>query len=280
MIFTDLQRLPSLGTEVFADGFGVHAGGGAFITAAHLSALGQNALLASMLPASPLLDLMREELVASGVDLALSATLPAGHGPQLTVAMVHSGERAFLSRKAGAAYPMMRAQDLAARNVRHLHVGEIASLLEQPDIIGLARSAGITISVDCGWDDTLDPHALRALAGMVDVFLPNEAEWDLVRELGLNESFAPTIIVKLGSKGARAITAQGHVDIPTEPLEAVDTTGAGDAFNAGFLASWLSGKDIETSVAAGNIRGANCLNVIGGVSLAAEELAGAGAMGK
>ena len=48
LIFTDLPRMPTMGTEVYAGGFGVHAGGGAFITAAHLAALGHPSALSAI----------------------------------------------------------------------------------------------------------------------------------------------------------------------------------------------------------------------------------------
>ncbi|MEL7344288.1 MAG: carbohydrate kinase family protein, partial [Pseudomonadota bacterium] len=201
MIFTGLPRLPSLGTEVFTEGFGTHAGGGAFITAAHMAALGHATSLATMLPSTPFSDLMRPELEASKVDLSLSGTLPEADGPQVTVAMVQSGDRAFLTRKAGPAFPALLAGDLARRGVKHLHIGELASLVAQPQIIDVARAQGMTISVDCSWDDALDAAALRPLAGKVDVFLPNEAEWAMMQEMGLAETFAPLSVIKQGAAG-------------------------------------------------------------------------------
>ena len=101
LIFTDLPRMPTPGTEGFTDGFGTHAGGGAFITAAHLAQLGHPSSLAAMLPASPFGDLMRPDLEASQVDLSLCAPLPAAEGPQVTVAMAHAADRSFLTRRSG-----------------------------------------------------------------------------------------------------------------------------------------------------------------------------------
>ncbi|MEL6208067.1 MAG: carbohydrate kinase family protein, partial [Pseudomonadota bacterium] len=148
LIFTDLPRLPTLGTEVFGAGFSVHPGGGAFITAAHLSELGHASSLASMLPSSPFAELVSGDLQASRIDLSLSGTLPASSGPQITVAMVEGGDRAFLTRRAGPALPKLSAAELAKHDFQHLHVGELASLLAEPGIIALARKMGMTISVD------------------------------------------------------------------------------------------------------------------------------------
>ena len=264
LIFTDLPRLPTLGTEVFAEGFGAHAGGGAFITAAHLSQLGHVSSLAAMLPSSPFADLMRGELEASGIDLSLSAPLPGAAGPQVTVAMAERGDRAFLTRRAGPAFPEISASDLAGREFRHLHVGELASLVEQPAIVDLARSAGMTVSADCSWDDALNAEALRPLVGAVDLFLPNEGEFAALGRMGLADGFAPLTVVKQGARGAVALAPEGRIEAPTVPLEAVDTTGAGDAFNAGFLSRWLAGAPIADCMAAGNARAAMTVKRSGG----------------
>ena len=264
LIFTDLPRLPTLGTEVFSDGFGMHAGGGAFITAAHLSMLGHRSALATMLPAPPFSDLVRPDLDASGVDLSLCTTLPASAGPQITVAMVEQGDRAFLTHRAGPPFPRLTAADLAQHGLRHVHVGELASLVAEPDLIPLARQTGMTISVDCSWDEAMTADDIRPLARTIDVFLPNEAEYDALRAMGLADSFAPVTIVKRGAAGATAITEAGTLDVPTTAIEAVDTTGAGDAFNAGFLSAWLTGQDMGDCLAAGNVQGAIAVQQSGG----------------
>ncbi len=264
LIFTDVPRLPSLGTEVFAGGFGVHPGGGAFITAAHLADLGHASALAAMLPAPPFADLVGAEIAASGVDLSLSQRLPAGSGPQITVAMAQGGDRAFLTRRAGPAFPKLSAHLLEECGASHLHIGELASLVAEPEIVALARSNGMTVSADCAWDDNLRADTLRPLTGLVDVFLPNEAEFAALRDIGVAEGFAPIIAIKRGAGGATAQSAEGDIDAPTSAIRAVDTTGAGDAFNAGFLSGWLTGAPLRECLEAGNSRGALCVRQRGG----------------
>ncbi len=280
LIFTDLPRFPSLGTEVFTDGFGTHAGGGAFITAAHLSALGHPSSLAAMLPSSPYSDLMRSELEASNVDLSLSASLPETAGPQITVAMSDGSDRAFLTRRAGPAIPPLSVNDIRRRNIKHLHVGELASLAAQPDVVDLAKSLGITLSVDCSWDDALDRAALEPLQGKVDLFLPNEVEWSRMQDLGMADGFATLTVIKRGAKGASALSPSGTVDVPTRPAEVLDSTGAGDAFNAGFLTRWLLGDDLTRCLNAGNARGALSLQRRGGFSAFAYDTSDVGVAGE
>ena len=54
------------------------------------------------------------------------------------------------------------------------------------------------------------------------------------------------------------------LEAPTEAVDAIDTTGAGDAFNAGFLSSWLQGAELKTCLDAGNARGALTVRRRGG----------------
>ncbi|MEM1267190.1 MAG: carbohydrate kinase family protein [Pseudomonadota bacterium] len=255
LIFTDVPRLPTLGTEIFAGGFGVHAGGGAYITAAHLAALGHASSLATMLPSSGFSDLIRGEIEASGVDLSLSASLEEAAGPQLTVSVVQDGDRAFLTKRAGPAFPPLALAEVERRGIAHIHIGELASLVAVPDIIPLARALGVTVSLDCGWDDGLDAAAAAPLIRSVDVFLPNEAEVAALRAHGVAEPLAPLTVIKRGATGAKAVSPAGSITVPTEPLRAVDTTGAGDAFNAGFLSAWLCAAPLEACLTAGNRRG-------------------------
>lgn len=267
LIFTDLPRMPTLGTEVFTEGFGAHAGGGAFITAAHLADLGHPSSLAAMLPASPFGDLMRPDLEASKVDLSLCAPLPAAEGPQITVAMGQAADRSFLTRRAGRAFPKITNDELSKHAFKHLHIGEIASLVAEPEILAVARAQGATISADCGWDDDFDPSALRPFLGMIDVFLPNETEMEALRSRGLGEEMAPVTVIKRGDLGATLLSRDETLTAPAVAANVVDTTGAGDAFNAGFLSSWLSGAPPQTCLAAGNRRGALAVRTSGGFAL-------------
>lgn len=264
LIFTDVLRMPSLGTEVFAGGFGLHAGGGAYITAAHFAWLGHHAALSSFLPNPPFRDLVVTEVQGAGVDLSLCKPSEKDHDPQVTVAIVANGDRAFITRNAGAPAPELRAQDIARIGARHVHVGELASLCACPELLPAAREAGASISLDCGWDETLTADQIGGLIAGVDVFLPNEGEVAHLRAIGVSEPFAPLTVIKRGAQGATAISREGELSAAAEPAHVVDTTGAGDAFNAGFVSAWLSGRDLRDSLRAGNAMGARAIAGRGG----------------
>ncbi|UUP16610.1 carbohydrate kinase family protein [Nitratireductor thuwali] len=265
LIFTELPKMPTLGEEVFAGGLSVKPGGGAFITAACMAALGRPVSLASALPSGPFAVALMADLEASGVDLSTSAPSPDMLEPQITVAMASGNERAFLTRRSGPAVPAGFAATLATGRFGHLHIGELATLVEQPSLVPLARAAGLTISLDCSWDDAvLARDDLAALIGSVDIFLPNETEADRLGVASSPPPPAPLTVIKRGAEGSVAISAEGAVSAKVHPVEVIDSTGAGDAFNAGFIDAWLAGLPLERCLQAGNSCGAEAVTRVGG----------------
>lgn len=175
--------------------------------------------------------------------------------------MVGSAERSFVADR-GAADALSRADIKSAwfRGVDVLHLPAYSLLGEPLGSAGrwaaqLARMNGAAISVDLASSGPLlaagqqaaqallrsvAPDLLFATAGEAEALLGG---WALEGLL----AFAPVVVIKRGAQGA-SILARGEgatpirSDIATRPLFASDTTGAGDAFDAGFLAAWLEGR--------------------------------------
>lgn len=272
IIFTGLHDMPVLGRERFAEGVTIAAGGGAYITAAHLASLGRPSALLTRLGTDPLSGSLGPELEGSGIDLAF---VERSHdaGPQPTVALVKDGERAFVSRRAGTSRPASLEKALSAPDIAHLHIAEFATLKDNPDVIAMARDRGLTVSLDPSWDDQLirqDAGFFETCAG-VDVFLPNVEEGEaltgekspeaILRHL---QKHFPLVVLKRGEHGAMASRGSTCVSAEALPVVVVDTTGAGDAFNAGFLHSWLGTSDIQRSLAGGIKAGALSVQSAGG----------------
>ncbi|MFT4618919.1 MAG: sugar/nucleoside kinase (ribokinase family) [Sulfitobacter sp.] len=275
LIFTDVPRLPTMGTEVYAGGFGLHAGGGACITAAHLAAHGRQSHLSSFLPSGPFGPTMKSEIKAAGVHLDLSRGADPDLPLQVTAALVGTEDRAFVTNRAGPAAPRLRAEQLREAGIAHMHIGELATLIEMPELLNLARGAGLTVSLDCSWDESIVATDAAQLIAAVDVFLPNAAEAARLTEMGIVAPFAPLTVIKDGANGASAWKAGREVHVAAERVKPVDTTGAGDAFNAGFLHAWLDGRALAECLSAGNHAGARAIGMRGGFGpLVAAQTAG------
>ena len=273
LVFTGLGGLPVLGREIFADDVAIVPGGGAFITAAHLVALGRRASLVTRLGIDPLSSSLEGALAATGVDLGY-VERAADAGPQLTVAIVQPQDRAFLSRRAGHGRPATLAAALSAPEIRHLHIAEYATLAELPDVVPQAKGRGLTVSLDPSWDETLIHHpAFLDRCRGIDLFLPNVEEATAITRtedrdeaLDILSRHFPMVVLKQGAEGAVLAEGQDRIRLGAPKVPVVDTTGAGDAFNAGFLHSWLKGEGNQASLAAAIEAGSLSVQAAGGTA--------------
>lgn len=275
LVFTGLTGLPVLGRELFADDVAVVPGGGAFISAAHLVALGRDTSLVTRLGTDPLSAGLEGALAESGVDLTF-VERAADAGPQLTVAIVQPKDRAFLSRRAGHGRPATVDAALSSAGASHLHIAEYATLAENPEIVAKAKARGLTVSLDPSWDDALihSPAFIENCRG-VDLFLPNTEEASAITRATDHEKILdllvrhfPMVVLKKGSEGATLATADGERLSRSAPrVPVVDTTGAGDAFNAGFIDSWLAGRGYSASLDAAIEAGSLSVQAAGGATV-------------
>jgi len=258
LVFTGLDAMPEPGREHFARDVTLVPGGGAFITAAHLSGLGRPAALAARIGIDHFGRGLDGPLAASGVDLRW-LDRAADAGPQLTVAMAVDNDRAFLTRRAGRAEPATLDTALTSGLVRHMHIAELATLREIPDLARRAQRHGLTVSLDCSWDRAAidDPDILRLFDG-IDLFLPNEDEaMALTGAEAVDAALAflaarvPVVAVKLGANGAVAQAGKDVSRTAAPSVPVVDTTGAGDSFDAGFLDRWLASAPLDSCLSWG-----------------------------
>lgn len=251
LVLTGLKQLPRLGREDYADGVLIAPGGGVFITAAWLQALGRPVEIAAALGDDPASQAVAASLVQRGLASPLIERFQGG--PQLTVALAVDGDRAFASHRAGPSVPARLRQRLQARDIRHLHIAELATLLDAPWLVSEARKAGVSISLDIAWDDAAfaNPRAL-SLAATVDLIFPNREEAEALtglRDVPIETlmralmSEGATVVLKRDRDGASALGRHGGASGRALSAKVVDATGAGDAFAAGFLDSWLCATD-------------------------------------
>jgi sugar/nucleoside kinase (ribokinase family) len=125
------------------------------------------------------------------------------------------------------------------------------------------RARGIGTSWDFGWNDRLArDRAFLDLQSTVDWLFLNEDE---ARLYG-NQTRTDKIVVKRGARGATAVVDGREVASPAARAAVIDTTGAGDAFNAGFLAAVLRGAPVMQALRLGNYVGARSTEAVGGIA--------------
>ncbi|MGQ9568330.1 MAG: carbohydrate kinase family protein [Anaerolineae bacterium] len=190
-----------------------------------------------------------------------------------------AGDRAMLTYPGCIAALKVQEIDFSLlQQARHLHVGSF--FLQTGIREGLqalfpkAKEEGLTVSLDPGWDpeDTWD-GGLSRLLGDVDIFLPNENEaLSIARRTKVEDALAllachvPMVVVKLGAEGAIARAGQQVERVGTFAVEVVDTIGAGDSFDAGFLYGYLNKMSLFESLRIGCACGALSTTKVGGVA--------------
>ena len=222
---------------------------------------------------------MCDQLQAHGIDTSAVAVLPE-RSTGVTVVLSGRDDRAMLTF-AGTIGDLRRSvigADVLSRT-RHIHVSSYflqrTLAPELPALFREARDGEATTSLDPNWDPSGEwDNGLMALLPEVDVFLPNEVEALSMARISvvedaiarLRSAGAGTVVVKTAGQGAVAAQAGDAVAVAGIPTQVVDSTGAGDSFDAGFLAGFLGGQPLRRCLEIGNACGALSTRGIGGVS--------------
>jgi len=268
--------------ERVVDAVRLTIGSSSAIFACAMARLGLRTAIVGVVGDDALGRFMLESLAAHGIDVSACQVDPV-QSTGASVILTRGGDRAILTATGTIGTLDVRALpvDLVGR-ARHVHVGayflQRASWRHLPAFFRRAQLAGLTTSVDCNWDPSGRwDRGLGDLLPFTDVFMPNAAEAlhltgraqvdeaarDLARRRAafgpetLDAMRALTVAVKCGAKGAIAIRGEEVVTCPALPVNAVDATGAGDTFDAGFVFAWLSGltltQTLEFAVACGSL---------------------------
>lgn len=279
LVLTGENVAPAFGqVERLVDDAQLTIGGSAGIMACGAARLGLRTAFVGVVGDDLFGRFMIDALNERGVDTDGIVVDPGAH-TGLTVVLSRPGDRAILTFPGtiGALSADQVDTGLLA-SARHVHV---ASYFLQPSLAaGLprlfdqARAAGAATSIDPNWDpDELWDGGLRDLLGVTDVFLPNAEEAMRIADRTTTEQAAsalaelgPLVAVKLGAEGAMA-TRRGTGPIRCAALsgtEPVDTIGAGDSFDAGFLSGLLHGWSTRWALALGSACGSLSTRAIGG----------------
>lgn len=235
------------------------------ILAHNLAALGVSVGFITRLGGDVLGDLALRRLAERGVDLSRVKRIEHGTATGVTILLHHGARRRILTYP-GTMFEMTVSDldmDYLASG-RHFHLSSLfLHRALEPDLPGIFRhlkSAGLSLSLDTNDDpEGRWQNGLNELLGLVDIFLPNDDEArritgapDVESAAALLAQRVPTVVVKCGKNGAFVCTGRQQWTVPGELITPVDTIGAGDSFNAGFLSAWLRGESLESSAAFGN----------------------------
>ena len=251
-------------------------GGSGAILACGAARLGMRVAIAGVVGDDLFGSFVRQELNERGVNtrgIAVDPHRPTG----ITVVFSTPDDRAMLTATGtiGDLRGSLVDPDLL-RSSTHVHVSSYflqrALAPDLPDLFSEAHDLGLTTSVDQNWDPSGEwDGGLMDLLTQVDVFLPNEMEaMRLARISDLDQAVerlgarAGLVVVKAGGRGAIAAGSGQVLRQPAIAGDVVDTTGAGDSFDAGFLSAFVRGAPLEEALALANACGGLSARTSGG----------------
>lgn len=255
--------------ELLADRMMLTLGSSSAIVAHNLSALGRRVGFQSRIGDDPLGQIALERLQQGGVDVSHVRRVPGSTTTGLTVILHHEQWRNILTYSGTIAELSWDDLDLDyLADSRHFHFSSYylqrGLRPRAGQLFQKLKSKGLTISLDTNDDpDDRWEGDLHEILRHVDVFLPNEREAckaagteDLEDAIKKLSEQVPLLVVKLGKKGAIAQRGKERFTSPSKEVTPVDTVGAGDSFDAGFLHQFVHGADLQDCLASGNLAGA------------------------
>ncbi|MDF2668826.1 MAG: putative carbohydrate kinase [Paenibacillus sp.] len=278
LLISGLNSMPIVGREIIAEDSSIVLGSSTAITASWLAKLGLKVGIIGKVGKDAFADVVMEGLKANHIDtehVIVDESIRTG----LTISLSTAKDRALVTH-------MGSIEELTVENIdfslldqtKHIHVGSYflqhrlrAGL---PLLFAEAHKRGVTTSLDVGWDDTDNwDYGIADVLQATDIFLPNESEAtriagkeDVQEALMELAKHAKQVVIKCGAEGASGVLGEKYVQLAGFKVIPVDTTGAGDSFNAGFIYGFLNGHGLEKSILYGNACGSINVTHIGGAT--------------
>ena len=264
LILYGLPPKLELEREHLASDFSMTLGSSSAIFAHNISLLGSRVGFTSCIGSDPLGKFCVDRLSESGVDISGVKTL-SGENTGVTVILPSAKQRHILTYLGTTQNLQLAHLDFSyLRSASHFHLSSFFLLRalrpNLPELFLQMKQAGLTTSLDTNDDpENLWADDVKSVLKNVDVFLPNEEEArkltgasDVHSALDALSQIVPIVVIKCGSQGA--IAKRGHerfraAAVSTQP---VDTVGAGDSFNAGFLHKFILGANLQDCLEYGN----------------------------
>ena len=276
IVIPGVEKFPEPGQEDEVSVMETFVGGGAALFTLGVGKLGLHPVFQGEVGDDCYGELIRNKFRESHVDdslLTVSKELKTG----ISLSFTNEKDRSFLTyRGTNEKISISNVDVEKVKEAAHIHVTGYAGSINHNEYLELLKKikteTQATVSFDVGWDSTGEwKPEIRDLFPYIDVLFMNETE---AEHYGRKESaekaareFAKTAgmaVIKMGKKGSIAVKDGKLYQAAPYTVEAVDTTGAGDSFNAGFVYGFLRGKSMEECLRCGNGCGALSVTALGG----------------
>ena len=257
------SRMPAEHEKLVCAGLAAQAGGAAANTAYWLASIGVHAAMLGAVGADPFGALCLDSLRSAGVDVETVVTAEGENTGITCIFTDGRSKRMVTNRGANSRFPLQRAAQALAKGGRHLHAA-MNDAADCAELLRLAAAHGMTTSCECS--GLLLQEIPRA-----DLYFMNHDELCRLFESGepldawraLCGGRQAWVIITEGERGARAVSGDAAWIRPARAVTPVDRTGGGDAFNAGFLGSFLAGEPVPAALDAGLALAAEVIDGMG-----------------
>jgi sugar/nucleoside kinase (ribokinase family) len=275
LVFVDVP-FPEYEKEHLARDMRFTMGSSSAITAHNLSALGTRVGFIGKIGSDNFGEFMVRQLESGGVDCSGIINEP-GLKTGATIVLANSGHKALLTYLGAMANLTIDNIDWDfIKRARHLHLGcyylQTGIKSHVPALFEKAKSFGLTTSLDTNWDpDEKWGKDLDSVLEHTDIFLPNDAEAiQIANTENINDAIETlrkkvrVLAVKCGQNGGVVSVGEEQYRAPGYPVTVIETTGAGDSFNAGFIHKFMKQENWLSCLRFGNACGAIAVTEIGG----------------
>lgn len=269
LLYSGLKKLPNEGEEIYSNDFSLQLGGGVPATLINIGRLGIPAKIATELGNDIFSLFAAEQFNKYGVaplNLYKGSAMPLN----VTSAMITSNDRTFMSYGKGN----VEATDSALEKAYEMCRGAKVVIMQVGGFLPVyekLKNEGTILVFDCGWDDSLNLDAYKAYLAMADYYTPNQKEALKITNTDTSEKAAEVlsnyfnnVVIKLDKDGCLGMeNGKSFIVSPIPDVQCVDSTGAGDAFLAGFIYGLFYDYSFKDCIKFGNITGGKCVAKIG-----------------
>lgn len=268
LLYSGVSRIPQEGEEIYSSDFSMQLGGGIPATMISLARLGLKTKIVTELGEDYLSSFAKLRFTEDGaepINVYDGKKIPIN----ITTAMITKNDRAFMSygRQNSVTDDMLERAYKACENAKivEMQVGEYFPVYEK------LKQNGSILVFDCGYDENMSLKTYEKYLNLADYYTPNQKEAMMMTNTSSPEKAAlvlsdyfENVVVKLDSSGCLGMKAGECFKIKAiEEYQKVDSTGAGDAFLAGFIYGLYHGYDFQDCILLGNITGGHSVTAVG-----------------
>ncbi len=272
LLYKGFERLPKLGEELYCDEFSLQLGGGLPATLINLGRLGVSARIATELGQDMFSEFAKSKFQENGVEpvnLYDGDKIPLN----ITSAIILPEDRTFFTYGKGSIDPSASAKEAfyemaTGAKVVLMHPGGFLPVYRR------LKAEGTKLVLDTGWDEELSFSKYGEYLELADYYTPNRKEAMQITGASTPETAAERlrvyfdqVVVKVDKDGCIGMDGSKMFFVPSiDEFQNVDSTGAGDAFLAGFVYGLMHDCELRQCIAYGNITGGKAVTAVGALS--------------